>query len=94
MYKRIGTGEVPCDVVHRQCLRQDSGSPWQKSPAHFYLTLPGPIAGTNRPHRVRTPGKLSKRLGQEAQHLRLEGLISHREHVISPRDVERSSRWQ
>src|SRR5262245_30404502 len=43
--------EVPCDVVHLQCLPQGSGSPWQQYLAHFYLTLRGPIAGTNRASR-------------------------------------------
>ena len=66
-----------------------SGSSSQQSPAHFFLTFPRAIAGTNRLRRAGTTGTSSKRLGQKAQHLRLEGPISHRQHVISPRDVER-----
>src|SRR6266498_5993212 len=48
---------VPCDVVHLQCLLGAPGSPSQQSPAHFYLTLPRAVAGTNFPRRV---GSLSK----------------------------------
>ena len=89
-YKRIGTGDVPRDVVHLQCLPDGSGSSSQQCAAHFYLTVLGPIAGTNP--RIVPTWQASKRLCQEAQHLRLEGLISNREHVISPRDVERPTR--
>ena len=40
---------------------------------------------------------IAKSLGllrEKAQHLRLERLVSHREHVISPRDVERPAARQ
>ena len=38
--------------------------------------------------------KSSRLLREKAQHRRLERLISHRQHVISPRDVERPAARQ
>jgi hypothetical protein len=89
MYKRIGTGLFLMMSCIFNAFRALPVRRRSNPPAHFYLTFPGEIAGTNRLRRASTTSKPSKRLGQKAQHLRLESPISHREHVISPRDVER-----
>jgi hypothetical protein len=88
MYKRIGTGVflvMSCIFNAFRCFRFVVAA----MPGSLYLTFPRAIAGTNRPRRAGTRARPSKRLGQKAQHLHLEGPISHRQHVIPPRDVER-----
>src|ERR1700719_727867 len=77
--------------VYGDCAAEAGGALTTIKPAQADKTTAGKAARMGASCAI---AKSSRLLREKAQHRRLERLISHRQHVISPRDVERPAARQ